>query len=229
MATWARTMVAPRRHEGRAEESRGVTSMGLFYQPCGVALAPIRPPNLHGVYAMTMDAGPGADQINLGLLVLRLVFGLFLALHGLNKFFGGGRIPGTARWFASMGFRQPKLQAVAAASTEVAAGVAVAAGLLTPVAAGAVIAVMLVAWVSAHRANGFFIFRKGEGWEYVASIAAAAFAVGVMGPGEWSLDHALEVSYDGWNGAVVAGVLGVGAAALQLAVFYRPPRSAADQ
>ena len=32
-----------------------------------------------------------ADQLNLGLLVLRLVFGLFLAYHGYNKFFGGGR------------------------------------------------------------------------------------------------------------------------------------------
>ncbi|MGO9509980.1 MAG: DoxX family membrane protein, partial [Mycobacterium sp.] len=31
---------------------------------------------------------------DVGLLILRLVLGLTLAAHGLNKFFGGGKIPG---------------------------------------------------------------------------------------------------------------------------------------
>ena len=34
---------------------------------------------------------------DVGLLILRLVLGVTLAPHGYNKFFGGGRIPGTAR------------------------------------------------------------------------------------------------------------------------------------
>ncbi len=37
------------------------------------------------------------DAYDVGLLILRLVLGLTLAAHGYNKFFGGGRIPGTAR------------------------------------------------------------------------------------------------------------------------------------
>ena len=37
------------------------------------------------------------DSVDLALLVLRLAFGLFLAYHGYNKFFGGGGLSGTAR------------------------------------------------------------------------------------------------------------------------------------
>ena len=43
--------------------------------------------------------------VDFGLLVLRLAIGLTIAMHGYNKFFGGGRLPGTARWFESMGVR----------------------------------------------------------------------------------------------------------------------------
>ncbi|GIT75867.1 MAG: hypothetical protein Ct9H300mP31_03980 [Acidimicrobiaceae bacterium] len=39
---------------------------------------------------------------DLALLVLRVVVGLTLAGHGWNKFTGGGKIPGTGRWFDSM-------------------------------------------------------------------------------------------------------------------------------
>ena len=53
----------------------------------------------------------GIDQLNLGLLILRLVLGLFLAYHGYNKVFGKGGLSGTASWFASMGMKWPKWQA----------------------------------------------------------------------------------------------------------------------
>ena len=43
-----------------------------------------------------------------------------------------------------------------------------------------------------------------------------------MGPGGWSLDNALDISFDGWNGALIAGLVGVGGALAQLAVSYRP-------
>jgi putative oxidoreductase len=166
------------------------------------------------------------DQFNFGMLVLRLVFGLFLAYHGYNKFFGGGRLPGTARWFASIGFRQPKLQALMAASTEVGAGVLFAAGLLTPLAAAGIIGVMTVAIVSSHWKVGFWVYLPNQGWEYCASIAVAAFAVGTIGPGEWSLDHAIDLRFTGWHGALIAGLLGVGGGVAQLLAFYRPPKAA---
>ena len=160
------------------------------------------------------------QSANVSLLLLRVVFGTFLAAHGVNKVKGG--IRGTAGWFGSIGMRWPLAQAVIAASTEIGAGALLAVGLLTPLAAAGVIGIMVVAVVVAHLRAGFFVFRPGQGWEYCASIAAVALAIGIAGPGEWSLDHAI-----GWHpyatlSGLVAGIGGVGAAALQLAVCWRP-------
>ena len=85
------------------------------------------------------------SQLNLGLLILRLCLGLFLAYHGYNKVFGPGGLAGTSGWFASMGMKWPKWQARLAASTEIGAGLMLAVGLLTPLAAAGVIGIMVVA------------------------------------------------------------------------------------
>ena len=124
---------------------------------------------------------------DVGLLILRVVLGLTLAAHGLNKFFGGGKIPGTARWFESIGMKPGKFHATVAASTETAAGVGLAAGLLTPIPAAGFVSLMLVAAWTVHRANGFFIVK--EGWEYNLVLAASAIAVATLGPGKLSLDY----------------------------------------
>jgi putative oxidoreductase len=159
---------------------------------------------------------------DLALLVMRLVFGLFLAAHGYNKIFGGGKLTGTAGWFESIGMRWPHVQARLAAGTEVGAGILFAAGLLTPLAAAGIIGVMTVATFAAHRGN-FFVFK--EGWEYTVSIAVAAWGVATIGPGRWSLDHAIGLdwtAWGGWIGCVLAAVVGLGGAFLQLALCYRP-------
>ncbi|MBA3606386.1 MAG: DoxX family protein [Actinomycetota bacterium] len=171
------------------------------------------------------------EPIDVALLVVRVAFGVGLSAHGLNKVFGGGRLAGTGRWFGSMGMRWPQVQARLAAGTEIGAGWAFAAGLLTPLAAAGIVAVMLVALWVAHRRNGFFIFRKGEGWEYTASIAVVAWTVATIGPGTASLDHALGLTGDGglhsgWAGGLIAGVVGVGSAVGLLAASYRPAAEA---
>ncbi|MCU0261332.1 MAG: DoxX family protein [Ilumatobacteraceae bacterium] len=162
------------------------------------------------------------EPLDLGLLVLRVVFGVFLALHGANKVRGG--LDGVAGWFGSIGMRAPRLQARAAAGAEIGAGLLFAVGLLTPLAAAGIVGTMTVATWAAHRMNGFFIFNEGQGWEYTVSIAAAAFAVGTIGPGTISLDHALDLTVEGWTGAWIAGGLGLAAGIAQLALFYRPGR-----
>jgi putative oxidoreductase len=164
---------------------------------------------------------------DVGVLLLRVVLGLTMAAHGYNKFFGGGRIPGTAGWFDSIGMKPGMFHARVAATTEMAAGIGLAVGLLTPVPAAGFVALMLVAAWTVHRANGFFIVK--EGWEYNLVLAAAAVAIPAIGPGELSLDYALfhgTAVWDvvqGWWGLIIALVLGLGGGIGQLAIFYRPP------
>ena len=160
---------------------------------------------------------------DVGLLILRLVLGVTLALHGFNKFFGGGRIPGTARWFESIGMKPGKFHATIAATTEVSAGLGLAAGLLTPIPAAGFVSLMLVAAWTVHRPNGFFIVK--EGWEYNLVLAVSAVAVATIGPGKLSLDWLIfrKNWLDGWPGLLLSVVLGLAGAIGQLLIFYRPP------
>ena len=164
-------------------------------------------------------------QFDLALLLLRVVFGVFLAYHGYNKVFGGGGLAGTAKWFGAIGMKWPLWQARLAATTEMGAGLLFAAGLITPLAGAGVIGLMVVAIVVAHWKVGFFIFKPNQGWEYCASIAVVAFAVSMVGGGRWSLDNALDIQFSGWWGAAIAGGLGIGGALGQLALSYRPKAS----
>jgi putative oxidoreductase len=157
------------------------------------------------------------------LLAFRIAIAAVFLAHGYNHIFGGGKIAGTGRWFESLGMRPGWLHAWTASLTEVAAGVLLLLGLLTPLAGGAVIGVMVVAWITNHRKNGFFIFRPGEGYEYVMTLTFCGLLLGGIGAGRWSLDNALGI-FDppGWTGLVITVVAGFGGAASLLAVFWRP-------
>ncbi|MFD4351316.1 DoxX family protein [Nocardia sp. NPDC058518] len=161
-----------------------------------------------------------------GVLILRVCLGLTMAAHGYQKFFGGGRIPGTARWFDSIGMRPGILHARLAASSEVGVGLALAFGLLTPLAAAGFVALMLVAAWTVHRSKGFFIV--GEGWEYNLVLAVGAVSVATLGPGRISLDQLIFGTdrVDGWWGFGLAVGLGLAVGVGQLALFYRPPAPA---
>ena len=160
---------------------------------------------------------------DVGLLILRVVLGLTLAAHGFNKFFGGGRIPGTAGWFESIGMKYGTFQAVVAASTEISAGLGLAAGLLTPIPAAGFVALMFVAAWTVHRYNGFFIVK--EGWEYNLVLATGAVVVATLGAGQYSLDWLIfgHNWRNGWHGLLISLLLGLGGGVGQLLIFYRPP------
>jgi putative oxidoreductase len=162
--------------------------------------------------------------LDLTALLLRVIVAITMLAHGWNHAFGGGRIPGTARWFASIGMRPPLLHAYAATVTEFGAGLLLLAGLITPVAAAGVIGTMMVALVTNHLRNGFFIFRPGEGYEYVLMIIVVCAAIGASGGGSWSLDGALGIRLDGWTGLLLAVGLGCASAAATLAFGWRRPR-----
>lgn len=164
-----------------------------------------------------------ADALNLGLLLLRSAVGAIMLAHGINHVFRGGKIAGTAGWFESLGMKPGILHAWLASLTEIGAGAMLIAGLVTPLAAAGVTGTMLVAWITNHRKNGFFIFRPGEGWEYVMCLTVCGVALGALGAGEWSLDHALDIEIAPATGLAISGGLGAGLAVGLLAIFWRPP------
>jgi len=99
------------------------------------------------------------DRYDAAVLVIRLAVGLTLVAHGLNHAFGGGRLPGAARWFESLGLRHGPVQALMSAVVEVAGGAGLALGLFTSFAAASLVGVMVVAGVIAHRVTGFSCSR----------------------------------------------------------------------
>jgi len=170
----------------------------------------------------------GAD---LASLLLRVALGITMLAHGYNHAFGGGKLPGTARWFESIGIRPGFVHALLATLTELGVAPLLFLGLLTPLAAAGCLGVMVVALIANHLKNGYFIFRPGEGYEYVLFISFAALALGALGGGGWSIDHLL-VTHGvagshwlfGWHGVVVTAAAGGGGATLLLATCWRPNR-----
>ena len=169
------------------------------------------------------------DAVDIALLAFRCAIGAVMFAHGWNHLFRGGKVQGTAGWFESLGMRPGILHAWVASLAELAAGISLVLGLLTPLGAAAVVGTMTVALVTNHRGNGFFIFRPGEGWEYVMTLIACGVALGVVGPGQWSLDEALDLfqtdglPVPGGLGLAIVLAAGFGGAILLLATFWRPP------
>jgi putative oxidoreductase len=72
---------------------------------------------------------------SIGLLVARVVFGCYLAVHGAQKLFGwfGGKgIEGTGEGFEKMGLRPGKLLAGVAGASELSGGLLTATGIANP-------------------------------------------------------------------------------------------------
>ena len=176
--------------------------------------------------------------LDIGTLLVRIALGITMLAHGYNHAFGGGKLPGTARWFESIGIRPGRVHALLATLTELGVAPLLFLGLLTPLAAAGCLGVMVVALIANHLKNGYFIFRPGEGYEYVLFIALTSLALGALGGGGWSVDDAIIGDYIGlndngwktwffgWHGFLVTAVGGGGGAALLLATCWRPNRPA---
>jgi putative oxidoreductase len=170
-----------------------------------------------------MQCSTTVHDADLGLLIIRIALGVMMFMHGYNHFFGGGRLPGAGRWFESLGIRPGIFHAWVTALTEVVAGPLFAAGLLTPLAAAGFVGILSVAFIVVHWKNGFFVLK--EGYEYAMVIIATVTGVSAIGPGRWSLDHALFGWHDvtGWGGVGLSFGIGLASALLLLAIFWRRP------
>lgn len=121
---------------------------------------------------------------DIGLLWLRVLMGLGIAYHGYGKIFGGG-LEGFAQGVAGMGLPFPELMAWAAALSEFAGGILVAAGLFGRIAAFFVFATMTVAVFVAHAADPFNVK------ELALAYWTMSGAVILLGTGRFSLDRML--------------------------------------
>jgi putative oxidoreductase len=168
------------------------------------------------------------DAMGLGLLILRVWVGVVMIAHGYRHIFGGGKIQGTAGWFASLGMKPGIFHAWLASLTELGAGASLIAGLFTPLGAAGVVGTMFVAFVTNHRPNGFFIFYKGEGYEYVMTLVCVALGLSAIGAGKFSLDHALDFTWTQGDTGLYIGLAGLLGAIGLLAVFWRPEKKPVD-
>jgi putative oxidoreductase len=133
-------------------------------------------------------------MIDVGLLVLRLVLGVIFIGHGAQKLFGsfgGPRISGFAKMLEQLGVKPARPMAILAGLAEFVGGILVMLGFLTPVAALALIVVMIVAIVAVHLKNGFF--GTNGGYEFNLALVGIALTLLIAGAGVYSLDSLLGI------------------------------------
>ncbi|RJO79406.1 DoxX family protein [Nocardia panacis] len=162
-----------------------------------------------------LTANPDKFAGDIGILVIRIVFGLILAAHGAQKLFGWFDGPGLTQagtGFESMGYHPGKFFGTLAGLCEFGGGLLLALGLVTPLAAAIVLGTMINA-INATWAPG--LFGKG-GWESPLLFAAVALALAFTGPGRFALDHGRPWQRHGLVWGVGAFVLAVVAAVVTL-------------
>lgn len=147
--------------------------------------------------------------LSLALLMLRLVAGLTLAVHGTQKLFGWFDGPGLTRLrqgFEKQGFKPVWLWASFVILGEVGGGISLALGFLTPLGAAGIFGVMFMATFKSHWKNGFIVSKGG--YEYTLVLMAVSIAIGLVGPGNYSLDALFGIALPE---ALLFGVLAVAA------------------
>ena len=127
-------------------------------------------------------------------LIARLTLGIVMFPHGAQKalgWFGGYGFSGTMNFF-TQSMHIPAPLAFLAIAAEFAGSIGLIVGCLSRVAAFGIATNMVVAILTVHAANGFFMnwfgTQKGEGFEYHLLAIGLALVVIVCGAGKASLD-----------------------------------------
>ncbi|MBS1711166.1 MAG: DoxX family protein [Armatimonadetes bacterium] len=136
------------------------------------------------------------------LAIARLGLGIVILPHGLQKLtgaFGGYGFQATVQTFNDkMGI--PPLLAILAILAESFGALFLVLGLFGRLSALAIGFTMLVAALTVHAQNGFFMnwfgTQKGEGLEYFVLAIALAAAVVAGGSGAWSADQVIAEKTD---------------------------------
>ena len=162
---------------------------------------------------------------DLGLLLLRLVMGGLMFGHGSQKlfgWFGGYGLAGTSGFFGGqLRLRPATLWTLLAGLSEAGGGLLLLLGLLSPLGSLGIIAAMLMAIILSHWPR---LWAAENGYEYPLVLLTAALALGLAGPGAYSLDAALGIALPAPTLAIGLALVLVGAV---VALTTRAP--AADE
>jgi putative oxidoreductase len=145
---------------------------------------------------------------SLGLLITRVIFGSYLAVHGAQKLFGsfgGHGLDATGAGFESLGMKPGKVMAAIAGASELGGGVLTAAGIADPLGPLAIAGTMVVA-STVHRKQG--PLSTNGGFELPLTNFAVATALLATGPGHLRLGPHLSKSLTRLSvlgGAALAG------------------------
>jgi putative oxidoreductase len=118
---------------------------------------------------------------DLALLLLRVVLGIVMLVHGVPKLLHFG---GVAQGFAGMGIPAATLAAAVATIAEAGGGVLMLLGLATDIAGVLFTVDMLGAIIFVHAAKGFSAGHGG--WEFPLVLLTMGLAIAFAGPGRYS-------------------------------------------
>ena len=127
---------------------------------------------------------------DVALLLGRVAIGVCFVIHGLGKLgvVGTGNMPGFVAWLEELNVPMAPLQARMAMLSEITGGSLLALGLLTRPACLLLFFTMIIAGRIGHRGAGYLITNEPQGAEYTINLAVICVALGITGPGAWSLD-----------------------------------------
>ncbi|MEW5883291.1 MAG: DoxX family protein [Armatimonadota bacterium] len=136
--------------------------------------------------------------ISVALLVLRLVLGVIMTAHGMQKvgLIGDGGIQQTLDSFAKMSI--PAWATYCNIAAELLGGIGIVVGLLGRFAAMGIAASMLVAIWVVHLPNG--LFASEGGFELPLALAGMAIALILTGMGPYSIDALIARKMDAATG-----------------------------
>jgi putative oxidoreductase len=135
---------------------------------------------------MTIDDTLRRDriEIDLSLLILRIVVGVIFAAHGAQKMFGAFGGPGLSKMVEMMG---PIGYLVCIG--EFFGGLGLIVGFLTRFSAASLIVIMIGAIVKVHGEKGFFL--QHGGFEYNLALIGLLLPILIAGPGRYSVGRFL--------------------------------------
>ena len=124
----------------------------------------------------------------LGLLLARIALGIVFIMHGYDKLFVAG-IDSTTAFFERISIPLPYYNALLVSNLEFFGGILLILGLFTRPLAFIFALDMLVAGLTVHWQNGFWVRGGNSGYEYVMVLMIVSFTLFTAGPGAISLDR----------------------------------------